>query len=452
MQFLSYEGTLEAADGPASGVQSIEIGARETSSTEAGQSLQLSGTGRRYTDFSWQDNQPQTFGQINVQQSFGSEGTPPASRPIATSCPSQIDAVVGTAAQAQIHAVDPDGMIAAITTIEQSTPGITLSDIQLPATQGTQAEATIAIADTVAGGLHRLTITFRNSDTPSQVVVCTVRIQVQGTPPPPPPPSVAATRIRIMAANITSGTRQSYDPGHGIRIFQGFKPDIILIQEFNYKSNSPADIAEFVRETFGPDFQHFRESGAQIPNGVISRWPIQDAGKWEDSEAPNREFVYARIDIPGPVDLWAISLHLLTRNATTRNSEATELLGRIRDEIPVGDYLVIGGDFNTDNTNEPALGTLDEVADLTQQPADREGSIGTNASRRKPYDWVLPDDDLARFHVPVEIGELAFPSGLVFDSRVFEPLSLVAPVQRGDSGAENMQHMAVIKDFRVPAN
>ena len=42
---------------------------------------------------------------------------------------------------------------------------------------------------------------------------------------------VQAQRIRIAAGNISSGNGQDYDQGHGIRIFQGVKPDIILIQE-----------------------------------------------------------------------------------------------------------------------------------------------------------------------------------------------------------------------------
>jgi hypothetical protein len=36
-----------------------------------------------------------------------------------------------------------------------------------------------------------------------------------------------------MAANLSSGNNQSYDPGEGARIFQGLKPDIVMIQELN---------------------------------------------------------------------------------------------------------------------------------------------------------------------------------------------------------------------------
>src|ERR1700694_1246717 len=46
----------------------------------------------------------------------------------------------------------------------------------------------------------------------------------------------APTRVRIVAANTTSGSSQAYDLP-GIRIFQGLAPDVVLIQEFNYAAN-----------------------------------------------------------------------------------------------------------------------------------------------------------------------------------------------------------------------
>ncbi|XCN71713.1 MAG: endonuclease/exonuclease/phosphatase family protein [Candidatus Electrothrix aestuarii] len=254
-------------------------------------------------------------------------------------------------------------------------------------------------------------------------------------------------KLRIMAANITSGNKQSYDLGHGIRIFKGFKPDVVLIQEFNYKENSQKDIKEFVSTTFGEGFQYYRESDAQIPNGVISRWPILDSGKWEDSFAPNREYVWAKIDIPGNIDLWAVSLHFLTKNSRIRKAEARELVAKIKERIPEEDYLVVGGDLNTRNVNEPALKILDEIIDLGPFPEGPKGGKGTNSSRKKPYDWVFADADLNQYQVQTEVGSRNFPKGIIFDSRVYGPLSDVTPVERGDSAAPNMQHMAVVKDF-----
>ena len=73
-QFLSYEGTFEATDGPASGVTSTDIGVIEGSTTLIGESLQLLGTGAIYSDFIWQEPASETPGELNNSQTFG--GTP----------------------------------------------------------------------------------------------------------------------------------------------------------------------------------------------------------------------------------------------------------------------------------------------------------------------------------------------------------------------------------------
>jgi len=71
VQFLSYEGSFTANDGPAAGMTSTDIGVSESSSTLAGNSLQLGGTGTVAEDFTWQSDQPGTFGTCNTGQSFG---------------------------------------------------------------------------------------------------------------------------------------------------------------------------------------------------------------------------------------------------------------------------------------------------------------------------------------------------------------------------------------------
>ena len=76
VQFLSYEGTFTAVDGLATGHKSDDIGVSETSSTELGHSLQLTGTGTRYSDFTWQANLPATFGAVNTKQAFGTGSSP----------------------------------------------------------------------------------------------------------------------------------------------------------------------------------------------------------------------------------------------------------------------------------------------------------------------------------------------------------------------------------------
>lgn len=268
---------------------------------------------------------------------------------------------------------------------------------------------------------------------------------------------VAAQRIRIVAANTSSGNGQDYDPGHGIRIFKGVLADIVLIQEFNYLNNTPAEIREFVDDTFGQGFSFFRESNTGgIPNGVISRFPILASGQWVSTVA-ERDYSWARIDLPGNRELLAVSVHLPTASATVRNGEAQDLVGYVNAYYAANggsratDYLVIGGDFNTDNRSESCLSTLGQVVTIgTAHPADRNGNVNTNASRAKPYDAVYAGKGLHALQTGTGIGNSTFPNGLVVDTRVYSPISELAPALTTDSGATNMQHMAIVKDFFLP--
>ncbi|MGC9472003.1 MAG: T9SS type A sorting domain-containing protein [Bacteroidales bacterium] len=77
IQFLSYEGTFTAADGPAGGMESTDIGVQQTSSTEIGLTLQLSGEGVVYTDFTWEGPVAETRGNVNLNQMLGTDEDPP---------------------------------------------------------------------------------------------------------------------------------------------------------------------------------------------------------------------------------------------------------------------------------------------------------------------------------------------------------------------------------------
>jgi len=257
-------------------------------------------------------------------------------------------------------------------------------------------------------------------------------------------------RMRLMAGNLTSGNFQAYELP-GTRLFQGLHPDIAMIQEFNVGGNTAAEIRAWVDMAFGTSFVFYRESGKQIPNGIVSRYPILASGFWEDLQSPNREFAYARIDVPGTKDLWAISVHLLT-DGSKRPAEATALVDYINNFVPAGDYLVIAGDFNTGSRTETAVMTLGQVVNVAAPfPVDQAGDGDTNAGRTSPYDWVMFDPDLEARRIAVTIGANSFANGLVFDSRVYNPLADVTPVLATDSAAVNMQHMGVVKDVMLPA-
>ncbi len=70
VQFLSYEGTFTASNGPAQGVLSTDIGVSQSSATEAGSSVSLSGTGTGYDDFQWTNTTTNSKGSVNQNQTI----------------------------------------------------------------------------------------------------------------------------------------------------------------------------------------------------------------------------------------------------------------------------------------------------------------------------------------------------------------------------------------------
>ena len=75
--FYSYEGTMVGSGGFADGVESTDIGISEASSTEAGTSLQLAGTGSSYGDFAWGSGDT-SWGALNAGQTIGAVPAPGA--------------------------------------------------------------------------------------------------------------------------------------------------------------------------------------------------------------------------------------------------------------------------------------------------------------------------------------------------------------------------------------
>ncbi|MEJ2599231.1 MAG: hypothetical protein P8Z00_12920, partial [Anaerolineales bacterium] len=76
IQFLCYEGTFTAASGPAAGMTCTDIGVSEDSSTAVGDSLQLTGTGSNYDQFTWSGPSADSFGAVNSGQTFGAPPAP----------------------------------------------------------------------------------------------------------------------------------------------------------------------------------------------------------------------------------------------------------------------------------------------------------------------------------------------------------------------------------------
>jgi hypothetical protein len=68
LQFISYEGEFTATDGPASGVQSVDVDVDEQPPSPVDYSLQLTGTGQGYADFNWVGPAEHSRGSLNTGQ------------------------------------------------------------------------------------------------------------------------------------------------------------------------------------------------------------------------------------------------------------------------------------------------------------------------------------------------------------------------------------------------
>jgi len=287
------------------------------------------------------------------------------------------------------------------------------------------------------------------------------------TPTSPPTPVSYAEVIKVMTANLTSGSYPPYEYYHEepIRIFQGLKPDIVFLQEFNVQSTTTRD--EYIAESFGDDFYYYcePETGGDwaMPNAIVSRWAFQTCGVWNDqSIAPGRDFVWAVIDIPGDIDLQGVSIHLKASDSSScreqRENEAKQLRDYVQSNFDDNEYIIIGGDLNTYSPSEPCLTIFNSFLDYDDYtPADRSGNYYTNGDRDDRYDWIMPNNLMDERHTTLYVGNAytsfqAYTEGIVFDSHVFSPIADVPPIQYNDSHPYGIHHMAVMKTFLINAH
>lgn len=250
-------------------------------------------------------------------------------------------------------------------------------------------------------------------------------------------------RVRLMAANITSGDAQSYEEP-GVHIFKALAPDVVMLQEFNVRGQT---LDTFVRGTFGAEYTYFVEHDSSIPNGVVSRFPMLASGEWHSS-APNanRDYAWARINVPGPRNLLVVSVHLRTKGGP-RAIEEREIVEYMRGALKPDDIAVLGGDFNHDAQASPSLaGARSFLALSSPLPTNMDGRTTTSANLSKTLDHLFVGDALQRTERAITMDGRDYPHGLVFTSDMAAPAE-IAPVLPRDSFATSMQHMPVVRDF-----
>ncbi|GGB50662.1 ExeM/NucH family extracellular endonuclease [Deinococcus soli (ex Cha et al. 2016)] len=70
IQFLSYEGTFTGVGGCAAGILSTDVGVSQTNTTAPGLSMQLTGSGNKYSDFTWVAPATNTKSAVNTGQTL----------------------------------------------------------------------------------------------------------------------------------------------------------------------------------------------------------------------------------------------------------------------------------------------------------------------------------------------------------------------------------------------
>ncbi|MBA2496905.1 MAG: ExeM/NucH family extracellular endonuclease, partial [Acidimicrobiia bacterium] len=156
-QFLSYEGAFAAVGGPANGVTSTDIGVAEAGTEPVGQSLQLTGTGDSYGDFTWTGPVPATAGTANTGQTFQAGGD----QVLTVANPGPVTHQAGTAADYTVSATDPDDVVTAATVDADAPAGVTATVTGV----GTNtATVTFSVSPDAADGTTTTPVTFSTAD------------------------------------------------------------------------------------------------------------------------------------------------------------------------------------------------------------------------------------------------------------------------------------------------
>ena len=277
--------------------------------------------------------------------------------------------------------------------------------------------------------------------------------------------------LRLLTSNLTSGNTQSYkEPG--INILKALNADIIMIQEFNAEGG----VENFVKNTFGEEFYFFRGTptrNGDIPNGIISRYPIINSGEWNDPRVKDRKIDWSIIDMSQNLtkNIFIVSVHLKAKEGSSQITAANIISEKIynhRLENPNKFYYIVGGDFNGDaslcrkNKRDTCNGfktyNREDIfyTELPDPYSQYQHNTTTNRTKSKQLDFILVDHNLKDKQFSTNYCDdddncLNYPNGLVFRSNDYSQKELdkyFVPVKRTDSEATQMQHMGVVKDFK----
>lgn len=156
IELLSYGGTFTAVGGPANGMVTVDMGAKESSTTPVGYSLQRNGDG------TWNPPAPNTFGTCNDDQG----GVTPAPVESVTVSPATAAATVGQTAAFTATGLDGSNNPVAGATFTWGTSDATIATVDANGVATAVKAGTVDITATSNGHMGKATLTVSDATTP----------------------------------------------------------------------------------------------------------------------------------------------------------------------------------------------------------------------------------------------------------------------------------------------
>ncbi len=402
VQFLSYEGSFTANNGAAAGESATDIGVDETSSSSPNESLQLTGSGAVYSDFSWQAPDTASPGNINPGQVFIGAGSPAITL---TLMPDTLEE--GSSATATLALFPPPASSVNIA-ITNDAPGELTAPASLSVpTSGSATFPITAVDDGLNDGTQ--TVTLNATDPGGTYDAASATALVQDIQRP-----VRGTAIRLATVNTLNGVGARDSPEYEalLVMIERLEPDIVCFQETSSASDF-FDLRQLVADlgfghlaTRGDAFAGQPYEGGRFNSNqniaITSRYPITSAVQIDRDRPGRKELtrfpLMVEIDVPGTSnDPVVVGVHYkASADDASRYRKAVAAYRTLAAIAAAGhdantDNLFILGDFNEDHDRfMPSFYNtgVTNFTDGSQLPASYQ--LGDDGRRQRAHLLLRP--------------------------------------------------------------
>ena len=358
IQFLSYEGSFVALDGDAAGESSTDIGVSENNSGSPTDSLQLTGSGTVYTDFTWRSPSTASPAMINAGQTFLGAGNPTITL---TLMPSTFDEASSTTATLTLLPAPGSPTSVTISNPDPSELDAP-SSVTVPAS-GTTSFTVSAIDDLQNDGTQSVTLAA-SAEGYSPASATALILDVQRP--------TRGTTIRLATVNTLDGVGSRNSPEYeALRVLiERLEPDIVCFQEVS-STGDFLDLRDLISDlgfptlaTTDDDFAGQAYSGGSFDSNqnlaIASRYPIvsttQIGRNASDRKELTRYPLMVEVDVPGTEnDPIVVGVHYkASSDDASRYRKAVEAYRTLEAIAAAGfdgttDNIFVLGDFNEDN-------------------------------------------------------------------------------------------------------